>query len=166
MVRPIYVGIGECLCGAVDVRLHLIPGTPFAARPICSRCVVIKGYPMPRVRTADDIEMVDGHPHWKEEWSPSTGKEPLVHVGQLALGHGHFFETVLDKDESLLGWLHTHPDARNPDVLCQSICVVREFNGAPVHQILCADPLTLTPSLLCRICGAHGEVINGKWEPR
>lgn len=30
------------------------------------------------------------------------------------------------------------------------------------HQLLSADPLTISPSLLCR-CGDHGFIENGKW---
>ena len=85
----------------------------------------------------------------------------------LYLGLGHEFAPVTDNDDRLVGWLHTHPDARSTSgVLCQSFCAVRPIDGAPVHEILSAEPLTLSPSLKCRICGAHGEVTAGKWEPR
>ncbi len=166
-LRPIYVGVGECECGRVDTRLYHVPGTVLKERAVCERCLQVRGYEVPVPRTADDIEMVDGKPTWKppEASAPHTnGIEP--HVGALNLGHGHTFEVILDKDGTLLGWLHTHPDKRNPNVLCQSFCAVRSLNGSPIHQVLCADPLTLTPSLRCGACGAHGEVINGKWEPR
>lgn len=32
-------------------------------------------------------------------------------------------------------------------------------------QIESVDPLTLSPSLLCRACGHHGFIRNGRWEP-
>lgn len=32
-------------------------------------------------------------------------------------------------------------------------------------QIESVDPLTLSPSLLCRACGHHGFLRNGRWEP-
>lgn len=35
-------------------------------------------------------------------------------------------------------------------------------NGWDVAQ---REPLTLTPSLLCRACGDHGFITNGKWVP-
>jgi hypothetical protein len=90
----------------------------------------------------------------------------LVHVGKMRLGHGHFFEVMLGHSGQLIGWLHTHPDARNSNGLCQSVCMVRPIDGAPVHDIVQVDPLTLSPSLLCRTCGAHGDVIDGQWKPR
>lgn len=166
MPRPIYIGVGECECGRVDVKLFHVPNTVLEAKTVCSSCVTQRGYPTSPPRTADDIEIVDGKPAWKPDADTQPyQKEVMAHVGKLGLGHGHFFEVVIGADDKLVGWLHTHPDKRNPDVLCQSFCAVRPFNGAPVHQVVCADPLTLSPSLLCRTCGAHGHVENGRWEP-
>lgn len=158
-VRPIYVGVGECRCGRLDARLYYVPSAIVLPDAICAQCLLDRGYAEPAPRTADDVLSVDDKLEWKTE-------EPLIHVGKLDLQHGHTFEVVLDTKDLLVGWLHTHPDARNPKVLCQSFCAVRPLNDAPVHRVMCADPLTLTPSLRCRTCGAHGEVTNGKWEPR
>ena len=30
-------------------------------------------------------------------------------------------------------------------------------------DVLCEEPLTLSPSVLCRACGDHGFVREGKW---
>lgn len=85
---------------------------------------------------------------------------------EIPLGGGHVFVPVTDREDRLVGWLHTHPDARSGSgMLCQSFCAVRAIDGAPVHEILQAEPLTLSPSLKCRICGMHGEVVNGAWKP-
>jgi hypothetical protein len=164
--RPIYVGVGECACGRLDKRLYHVPGTPFAARSVCARCLVARGYEVPVPRTAEDIEIVDGQPAWRES-QPTMPypKVPQMYVGQMDLGHGHVFEVMLGVDEQLVGWLHTHPDARGRTEPCQSACMVKPVDGLPVHEVVCADPLTLTPSLQCRTCGAHGHVTNGKWEP-
>lgn len=35
-------------------------------------------------------------------------------------------------------------------------------NGWKIERL---EPLTLTPSLLCKSCGNHGFVRNGKWIP-
>lgn len=32
-------------------------------------------------------------------------------------------------------------------------------------DVLSVEPLTLSPSLLCRVCGHHGFITNGKWVP-
>lgn len=32
-------------------------------------------------------------------------------------------------------------------------------------DIVSRDPLTLTPSILCRACGNHGHITNGQWVP-
>ena len=88
------------------------------------------------------------------------------HSVDFPIGHGHSFKAVHDAQDRFVGWIHTHPDARNPSVLCQSFCAVRDGYHVDVHQIVTAEPLTLEPSLKCRTCGAHGVVVNGKWEPR
>ena len=31
------------------------------------------------------------------------------------------------------------------------------------HQILSADPLTVTPSIMCPDCGLHGYITDGMW---
>lgn len=159
--RPVYVGVGECKCGRLDEKLFHVPNTTLLTHPMCGQCLLERGFEVPEPRTADDILDVDGKLLWK------SSDDPTVHVGRLDLGLGHFFEAVIGNDEKLVGWVHTHPDARSAEgMLCQSFCAVRPLNGAPVHQVLCAEPLTLMPSLKCRMCGAHGEVVNGKWEPR
>lgn len=32
-------------------------------------------------------------------------------------------------------------------------------------QVETFDPVTISPSLLCRGCGHHGFIRNGRWEP-
>jgi hypothetical protein len=142
--RPAYVGIGECACARVDVQLYRVPGSVVTVPPVCASC-------LDAGRTAP---------------MTALGPAPLAHVGRLDLGHGHVFEVVYGVDDQLVGWLHTHPDRRNPTAeLCQSFCAVRPLNGTPVHQVVRVDPLTLSPSLLCRMCGAHGHVRDNQWEP-
>lgn len=33
------------------------------------------------------------------------------------------------------------------------------------HRIECADPLTISPSILCPDCGTHGFIRDGRWTP-
>ena len=44
---------------------------------------------------------------------------------------------------------------------------VREVIGPnrPVWQVISWEPLTLSPSLLCQLCGDHGFIREGKWVP-
>ena len=37
------------------------------------------------------------------------------------------------------------------------------FEGPQAWQLLKLEPLTLSPSLLCRSCGHHGFVREGRW---
>jgi len=151
-MRPLYLGTGECDCGRVDVRIYRVPGTTLDMRARCGACLENQGYEVPKPRTIADFD------------SPSEALTPRDL--SIDLGHGHVFQAVTGVDGKLVGWLHTHPDARAAGALCQSFCAVRPLNGCPVHQVVSEDPLTLTPSLKCRVCGAHGEVLNGRWEPR
>lgn len=38
-------------------------------------------------------------------------------------------------------------------------------SGAPQWHVESANPLTLSPSILCRSCGNHGFIREGKWVP-
>jgi len=35
----------------------------------------------------------------------------------------------------------------------------------PEWDVISSDPLTLSPSVLCRTCGHHGWIRDGKWVP-
>lgn len=39
------------------------------------------------------------------------------------------------------------------------------FPDRPVWTVETLEPLTLTPSILCRRCGHHGWITSGRWEP-
>jgi len=36
-------------------------------------------------------------------------------------------------------------------------------NSIPAWKVESDEPITLSPSILCRVCGDHGFVRNGKW---
>lgn len=40
-----------------------------------------------------------------------------------------------------------------------------EPEGRPMWTVENWDPLSLTPSLLCRTCGLHGWIRDGRWLP-
>lgn len=37
--------------------------------------------------------------------------------------------------------------------------------GSPRWQVIAWEPLTISPSLLCRLCGDHGFIREGRWVP-
>lgn len=159
-VRPIYVGVGECGCGRLDVALYQLPGTPVTGRLACAWCLADQGLIVTRPRTADDLELVNGVPQWKV---PAPAPRAST-AGALELGAGHFFVAVFDADDAFVGWLHRHPRADGEGV-CQTFCAVRYVEGVPIYRIDSADPLTLSPDVCCRLCGSHGRVVNGMWLP-
>lgn len=160
-VRPIYVGVGECGCARLDVALYQLPGTPVTGRLACAWCLADQGLVVARPRTADDLELVDGVPRWKV-----PAPAPRTAAAELALGAGHFFVAIFDADDVFVGWLHRHPHASaDTATTCQTFCAVRYVEGVPIYRIDCADPLTLSPDVCCRLCGAHGRIVNGVWLP-
>lgn len=79
----------------------------------------------------------------------------------LDLGAGHKFVPSYGGDGTLVGWLHHHaaPDGKP----CASFCAIVTGYGPAPHQVVSWEPLTLAPSLKCRMCGCHGHVIDGEW---
>jgi len=63
----------------------------------------------------------------------------------------------------LAGYRITHP---KPD---GGLCLGAEGHWIPVGEghwtLVSEDPLTLTPSLRCTVCGDHGFITNGAWVP-
>jgi len=64
--RPFYVGHGKCDCGRLDVHLYRMPNAKFTDPLACSKCLEKAGFAVPRSRTADDIEVVDGEMRWRK----------------------------------------------------------------------------------------------------
>lgn len=64
-VRPTYVGVGTCNCKRVDVQLFQVPGPNVLPTLMCNKCLEANGYEVPKPRTADDIEIVNGEMRWK-----------------------------------------------------------------------------------------------------
>jgi hypothetical protein len=85
------------------------------------------------------------------------------------LGHGVTIEYTSWADHEKVGLLRTHP---KPDgTTCTSgllfdLAGVREaFPDRALWQVEQWDPLTLSPSLLCRECQHHGWIRAGRWVP-
>jgi hypothetical protein len=89
----------------------------------------------------------------------------------LDLGHDHTLEFVSYKGDEYAGAnvAHNKPDGSrcNGFITIKGSAWDREFNDPEVAswEMSQVDPITLTPSLLCRVCGDHGFVREGKWVP-
>ena len=88
---------------------------------------------------------------------------------EIDLGPGHSIAFCTHGPDVIVGAIETHPDARNGEPCSGSIAFnVPEADAAyppdrPRWTVECWDPLTLSPSIACRACGAHGWVREGKW---
>jgi len=65
--------------------------------------------------------------------------------------------------EGLFGliWYHQRPD----NAKTCSGCLSWDAADANHWDLISLEPLTLSPSLLCNACGAHGFIREGKWVP-
>jgi hypothetical protein len=63
---------------------------------------------------------------------------------------------------------HPRPDTVVPcegGVLFDLDGVREMFPDRALWQVVSFEPLTITPSLLCRRCGRHGFITAGRWTP-
>lgn len=67
---------------------------------------------------------------------------------------------VLDPDVPMADVHVCHLDRRDPAVECHD-------NGGSLalHNRVSIEPLSITSSLLCKRCGWHGFITEGKWVP-
>lgn len=70
----------------------------------------------------------------------------------------------------VVGFHERHPSKKDPSQPCCGFVwfdveTEARCEGTPVWQVECMDPLTLSPSILCRGCGNHGFIRQGRWVP-
>jgi hypothetical protein len=88
----------------------------------------------------------------------------------LDLGSGHRFTFAVNAAGERVGGIHDHPAGSDlgkaGDGRCAGSVTFRGFaeRGESEWDVVQQDPLTLSPSLLCRACGSHGWIRSGKWE--
>lgn len=74
--------------------------------------------------------------------------------------HAYRFVQAFDGDErvGITEW-HKTPSG----VWCAGFVPFRSYDPEHGWDVLSMDPLTLSPSLLCRLCGSHGFIRDGLW---
>lgn len=91
--------------------------------------------------------------------------EPEAH--DIDLGGGHWLSPFVQSDsDEVAGYFDIHPYQGQPERACVgSVNRPGHGHGNAEWDVLSENPLTLSPSLLCRTCGNHGFVREGKWVP-
>jgi hypothetical protein len=94
---------------------------------------------------------------------------PGIPEGAIDIGGGHWIKLCDYKGEvAALNDYHLRPDG----TVCAGFISFRgrswskQFEHSPAHQawdVISENPLHLEPSLLCRACGDHGFIRNGRW---
>lgn len=78
------------------------------------------------------------------------------------LGNGVFIARMFI-DGKLEGLAYCHPSTNGE---CRSYVPLRNrYQWEHGWDLLSEQPLTISPSLLCRTCGNHGFIRSGKWVP-
>lgn len=84
----------------------------------------------------------------------------------IPLGEKEWYTKTIDKDKQWIGIIEWH--INSIDNLCEGwvpFDVNSEYiiDRTDAWTVESYEPLTLSPSLLCTICGHHGYIREGKW---
>jgi hypothetical protein len=92
-----------------------------------------------------------------------------VITGPTDIGHSVVITPVLDREGRIM--VNEEHDRADGKGRCGGFVMLdvpesEPFRaGGPLWTVESTDPLTLSPSLLCRACGNHGWIRNGTWVP-
>lgn len=82
----------------------------------------------------------------------------------FVLGSGHYARLVSGSDGQEAGVVEYHRTTATPTGWCSGLVLWRDGGLArPVWTLVSREPLTLSPSIVCRTCGVHGWIENGLW---
>lgn len=85
---------------------------------------------------------------------------------EIDLGNGYIGHLIMS-DRHPSGYGAIHIDHPMPDGGTCGHTATWDGSYPPSHtwELVSLDPLHLEPSLLCRVCGDHGFIRDGKWAP-
>lgn len=90
---------------------------------------------------------------------------------EVDIGHGVTVSRTVDSKGEWVGLIRRHPrkdgSGRCASAVAFDTPASRAAHGPSMafHTVVSYEPLTLSPSLLCRACGHHGHIRGGRWEP-
>ena len=83
-------------------------------------------------------------------------------TGSRDLGEGHSFMWLANGPGfEPHGIIEYHPRADDKPGGCGGIVYLEGVRAR--HRLVSKDPITIEPSLVCRTCGCHGWIEDGKW---
>jgi hypothetical protein len=85
------------------------------------------------------------------------------------LGHGVRYTFTAWGEHDPVGIIEQHEgcsvSSQGGGIMFDLPGVADAFPGHPLWTLVQKEPLTLAPSLLCRACGHHGFIQEGRWVP-
>lgn len=93
-----------------------------------------------------------------------AGMAPPPDALDIGSGHAISFSHYQGEVAGIQDW-HVKPDGAwcVGWVAFRGSAWERGFQNLTAWDVVQREPLTLTPSLLCRTCGDHGFIRDGKW---
>lgn len=89
-------------------------------------------------------------------------EEPLVNIGHGVFIYLRRYPEGCEDAGRIAGMYYEHPGL-NGETCPSWITFKPDWKDG--WDVLSWEPLTLSPSLLCRACGHHGFVQQGRWVP-
>ncbi len=89
----------------------------------------------------------------------------------IDIGHGVFIQYVSWNGVDKVGLIEDHKRRDNGDqcfggsVMFDVPAVRDQLQEQSMWTVESWEPLTLSPSLLCTVCGHHGWIRDGRWVP-
>jgi hypothetical protein len=102
--------------------------------------------------SAEPLDIGCGHTLTFTRWSPDRDLNPqyagLPDIDPV----GALIEHTTSDGKECTGYVHFNSEATR-----------RVFPDDPVWIVEKWEPLTLSPSILCKLCGDHGFIEEGRW---
>ena len=102
-----------------------------------------------------DLDLGLDHRLWWFSWAPDRALNPQY----AELPDVERFGAIIETPGPC--WSSVH--FRGP--VQQALAARGVWPEHPSWEVVSWEPLTLAPSLLCRLCGDHGFIRDGRWVP-